>query len=421
MSTAAFTAGILVAIDGPAGSGKSTVSKRVAQQLDIGYLDTGAMYRALTWKALEEGLDLDDHDAVREVADRLDLSMNASLTNPQVFVGGVEVTAAIRTPRIAENVAAVARNLQVRAWMAKEQHRLMLDARERGLGMVAEGRDITTVVCPEADVRVLLLANEEARLRRRTLELHGAVTEETLAATRAQIVDRDKSDATVSEFFEPARGVVAIDSSNLGIDDVVAAVISLARTRIPWAAGNWTTTPEDAVDLPGGGLRVTAKQGSDAWRNTYYGFVHDTEHALLRAWDGAEGMAVAFTLDYDRQFDQAGIMVRASETEWIKAGVEYSDGIPQVGAVVTHENSDWSLAPVPEWMGRRVTIQATRHRNAILIRARADEEPFRLVRVAFMPEDVELQAGPHLAAPSRTGLEVEFLSWERTDPESGIH
>lgn len=219
----------LIAIDGPSGSGKSTVAKRVAEKLGLGYLDTGAMYRALTWLALDCGVDLEDHDAVRALADRLDLRMTGSGTQMSVQVGETDVTAAIRQPRIAENVAAVARNLQVRAWMAQEQRRQMFGARESGNGMVAEGRDITTVVCPEADVRVLLVASEQARLERRTMELHGEVTPETLDATRKQIVDRDRSDSTVSEFFEPAEGVTVIDSSDLTIEQVIGEVLALAK------------------------------------------------------------------------------------------------------------------------------------------------------------------------------------------------
>lgn len=214
---------MLVAIDGPSGSGKSTVARRVAEQLGIGYLDTGAMYRALAWLALSEGVDLHDEAAVRALADRMDLELSPG----RVRVGEVDVTAAIRTPEVTAAVPPVARNLAVRAWMAQEQRRQMLAAREAGTGMVAEGRDITTVVCPEADVRVLLTASEEARLRRRTLELHGELTEETLESTRAQIVDRDRSDATVSEFFDPAPGVVLIDSSNASIDEVVEQILSL--------------------------------------------------------------------------------------------------------------------------------------------------------------------------------------------------
>lgn len=223
--------GLLVAIDGPSGSGKSTVSRQVARRLNLGYLDTGAMYRAVTWKALEDGVDLSDQQAVRNAAENLNLAMVPTLEDPQIFVDGVDVTKSIRTTFIAEQVPVVARNLLVRKWMAEEQRRLMLEAQANGGGMVAEGRDITTVVCPDADVRVLLFADENARLRRRTLELHGTITEETLKATRKQIIDRDKSDATVSEFFMAAPGVVAIDSSYLSIEEVVDQVVELAETK----------------------------------------------------------------------------------------------------------------------------------------------------------------------------------------------
>ncbi len=223
--------GVLVAIDGPSGSGKSTVSRLVAEQLSIGYLDTGAMYRALTWLALEEGADLEDHEAVRQLAEQLDLRMEGSPSDPHIFAGSTEITEAIRTSLVAENVAAVARNLLVRDWMVSEQRRLMLLAREQGSGMVAEGRDITTVVCPEADVRVLLIADQEERLRRRAQELFGSATPDTLAATRKQIVDRDASDSRVVEFFSPAEGVVPIDSSNRTIEQVVAAVLALVPTN----------------------------------------------------------------------------------------------------------------------------------------------------------------------------------------------
>lgn len=225
-------AGVLVAIDGPSGSGKSTVSKRVARELGIGYLDTGAMYRALTWFCLEEDVDLEDHPAVLQAAEAMSFRMLADPDSPQFFVGETEVTAAIRTPRVANSVALVARNLLVRKWMASEQRRLLLESRTNGAGIVAEGRDITTVVCPEADVRILLLASEETRLRRRTLELYGEITEENLAATEAQIGARDRSDATVSQFLDPAPGVVAIDSSRSSIDEVVAQIVGMITDTV---------------------------------------------------------------------------------------------------------------------------------------------------------------------------------------------
>lgn len=219
--------GVTIAIDGPAGSGKSTVAKLIAARTGIGYLDTGAMYRSLTWFALEEGIDLADEVAVREAADRMPLRMHSDPVAPRYWVGEREVTAQIRESRISERIMAVSTNLAVRAWMAREQRRRMLLARAEGSGMVAEGRDITTVVCPEADVRVLLLADARARLERRTRELHGEVTEELLEATRKQIEERDAADATVSEFLEPAPGVHVVDSSGLDVEGVVAAILAL--------------------------------------------------------------------------------------------------------------------------------------------------------------------------------------------------
>ena len=193
--------GITIAIDGPAGSGKSTVSKELASRLGIGYLDTGAMYRALTWYALDRGIDLEDTDAVAAAANEMVLRLQSDPADPHVWVGETEVTAAIREPRIALAIKHISTNLKVRAWMAAEQRRRMMEARQQGSGMIAEGRDITTVVCPDADVRILLLADQEARLRRRTLELYGDATEEHMEIVRAQVEGRDKADSAVSEFM----------------------------------------------------------------------------------------------------------------------------------------------------------------------------------------------------------------------------
>lgn len=219
--------GVTIAIDGPAGSGKSTVSRRIATELGIGYLDTGAMYRALTWYALDRGIDLADQAAVVAAAGRMPLTMDSDPQDPHYFVGDTEVTGAIREPRITESVAAVSTNLGVRRWMAGEQRRRMLEARARGSGMVAEGRDITTVVCPDADVRILLVADSEARLARRALELYGDTAPEHLEATRRQVQGRDAADSTVSEFLTPAPGVSVVDSSGLSVEQVVDAVLAL--------------------------------------------------------------------------------------------------------------------------------------------------------------------------------------------------
>jgi cytidylate kinase len=213
---------VLIAIDGPSGSGKSTVARAVAARLGLRYLDTGAMYRALTWWALERGIDLGDAEEVAQAARDLPVVMGTDPAAPSVSVDGTDVTAEIRETRISEAVSAVATNLAVRAEMVRRQQTLVADG-----GWVAEGRDITTVVAPDADVRVLLLAREEERLARRARDVHGAADETAVAATRDQVVRRDAQDATVAAFTEAAAGVAVIDSSDLTVEQTVDAVLAL--------------------------------------------------------------------------------------------------------------------------------------------------------------------------------------------------
>ncbi|MGO1384087.1 MAG: DUF1349 domain-containing protein [Arachnia sp.] len=186
------------------------------------------------------------------------------------------------------------------------------------------------------------------------------------------------------------------------------------------AHGRWTHEPADVVHS-GDRMLVTAVEGSDAWRHTSYGFVHDSEHALLAPFGRSEAVEVSFLLNYAEQFDQAGLFLRASGVEWIKAGVEAADGAPQVGAVVTHETSDWSAAPVPEWEGRTVTIRASRDGDAVTIRARADNDPYRLVRVAHLDVDAVVEAGIFCAAPTRAGLCVSFTGYCRGPVDESLH
>lgn len=186
------------------------------------------------------------------------------------------------------------------------------------------------------------------------------------------------------------------------------------------AAARWTHEPQ-AAELDGTAFRVTAVEGSDAWRTTSYGFVHDSEHAMLQPVDGAFSIEVSFVLDYAEQFDQAGVFLRVDERTWIKAGVEFSDGQPQVGAVVTHGVSDWSVAPVPEWVGRTVTVRASRDGDAVTIRAWADGEEPRLVRVAPLAPDAVVAAGLFCAAPTRSGLTVTFTGYRVGEPDAALH
>jgi cytidylate kinase len=165
--------------------------------------------------------------------DEIPLVMQTDPADPSVRVGSVDVSEAIRQTRVSEQVSAVATNLDVRSRMRDLQRRLIHEAAR---GTVAEGRDITTVVAPDADVRVLLTASEQARLQRRALELHGHAEEHAVAATRDQVVRRDRDDSTVSQFVTAADGVTTIDSSSMTFDEVVQALTELVTTstgRVP--------------------------------------------------------------------------------------------------------------------------------------------------------------------------------------------
>jgi cytidylate kinase len=180
------------------------------------------MYRALTWWCLQQGVELADASAVAAAARDLPVELGTDPTAPSVAVGGTDVSAAIRTTEISEAVSEVATNLDVRAEMVRRQRGLISDG-----GWVAEGRDITTVVAPDADVRLLLLAHEDARLARRAIDLHGVSDDRSVAATRDQVVRRDAQDSTVAAFTKAAPGVDVIDSSDLTVEQTVDAVLAL--------------------------------------------------------------------------------------------------------------------------------------------------------------------------------------------------
>ena len=210
---------LVVAIDGPSGSGKSSVSKEVARRLRLAYLDTGAMYRALTWFCVSKGIDLEDAAAVEQAARDLVLELSTSPAEEYVRVDGVDVTDAIREPAISSSVSAVATTLGARTELIRRQRELIEKHHRR---MVVEGRDITTVVAPGAEVRMLLTASEEARLRRRGIQLGGTQNAEQLAA---QVTHRDAKDSSVVNFTKAASGVVTLDSSDLDFDQTVAAAL----------------------------------------------------------------------------------------------------------------------------------------------------------------------------------------------------
>ena len=247
--------GITIAIDGPAGSGKSTVSRLVAEALDGGFLDTGAMYRAIAWACLEDGVDLTDREAVARVAEGIDLDLGTDPAGATVVVAGTDITAEIRAQHISQRVSEVATNTLVRPILQRRQREVLFStAAERGF-CVAEGRDTTTVVAPDARVRVLLTASDEERMRRRAAELGLEDTEETRERMADQVLRRDRDDSSVSEFLTAAEGVEQIDTTGLGIEDVVEKVLMLVAAA---EAADETAEHGPAVPAP-----VVVEAGAD--------------------------------------------------------------------------------------------------------------------------------------------------------------
>ena len=217
---------MIIAIDGPAGSGKSTVARAVARRRHLTYLDTGAMYRAVAHLALLRGADLDDEDAMARLAGENPVTFGRAQDGSQtVTVAGRDVTQAIRTPEVDANVSRVARLPRVRAVMVARQRELAA-----GADAIAEGRDIGTVVFPEAEVKVFLTASPEARAHRRTEQnrqrgMEGADEAEVLSA----ILRRDEIDSTrEASPLRPADDAVMLDTSDLTAEQVIDRICALA-------------------------------------------------------------------------------------------------------------------------------------------------------------------------------------------------
>jgi len=213
----------IVAIDGPAGSGKSSVARAVAAHLGFGFLDTGAAYRALTWWALDHEIDLSDEDAIAGLLGTFNFSVSLDPSLEWFAVGDVDVSEVIRDPHISLAVSAVAQNLRVREWMKNSARDLATHSRFPGV--VAEGRDMTTVVFPDASTRILLTAREEVRIERRAGEFAGR----DLAETTASVRERDAKDSNVVDFFTAAPGVTVVDSSDISFLDTVAVIVDIVR------------------------------------------------------------------------------------------------------------------------------------------------------------------------------------------------
>ena len=217
----------MIAVDGPAGSGKSSAARGVARALGLRYLDTGAMYRALTWWLLSRGLDTADPELVARHAAEPVIEVGVDPAAPQITVDGVDVSGRIRSRRVSNAVSAVASVPEVRVHLIARQRDIIGRHAGPGSGIVAEGRDIGTVVAPDALVKVFLTASEEVRAQRRSADL-AADPGATAVVTRREQHRRDRADAPQTGI---AADAVKIDSSSLSLAEVVRLITDLVRER----------------------------------------------------------------------------------------------------------------------------------------------------------------------------------------------
>ena len=222
---------MIVAIDGPSGAGKSSVSVEVARELGFSCLDTGAMYRSVAWQAVHDGVALDDAERLGEIARTYEIAFAHEPGNPKpvgVSIGGVDVTQAIRTAEIDRAVSPVSAEPSVREALVAQQQRI-----GRSGDYVVEGRDIGTVVFPEAPVKVFLTASNEARARRRVLQNEQrGVGSTDFEEVLADIIRRDEYDSSrAASPLRPADDAVHIDSSDMTIEEVIAQICGLVRER----------------------------------------------------------------------------------------------------------------------------------------------------------------------------------------------
>lgn len=219
---------IAVAVDGPAGAGKSSISKIVAKKLGYLYIDTGAMYRSVTWAVLHNHIDVNNQKAVEALLPELDLTMEASDDSCKVFIAGQDVTDFIRTPLVNNAVSIVASYKGVRQYLVERQ-RLMAEAG----GVILDGRDIGSVVLPNAELKIYLTASVEARAMRRYLEVKGTVNEQTLEDIKDSVMQRDDMDKNRKESpLIQVEDAVLVDSSEMTFDETVEHILHLVQERI---------------------------------------------------------------------------------------------------------------------------------------------------------------------------------------------
>ena len=223
---------LVVAVDGPSGSGKSSTARGVAARLGLRYIDTGALYRAVTWRLLDQGVDVNDESAVAGAIASIELELSTDPADPRVQVDGVDVSEAIRERAVTNAVSAVSAVPQVRQQLVPVQRRLI----DHG-GVVVEGRDIGTVVAPDATVKVFLTADSGTRAKRRSAELEHD-TEATVSLTHDEIRRRDHLDS--SRELSPlvrAADAVELDSTNLSLEQVIEAIVELVEPHLPAMRG----------------------------------------------------------------------------------------------------------------------------------------------------------------------------------------
>ena len=220
----------VVALDGPSGTGKSTVAKRLAGALRARYLDTGAMYRAVTLAVLNAGIDPADPAAVAGLAPAVDLVIGTDPAAPTVQLAGADVVAEIRGQRITSSVSAIAGVPTVRAVLISAQQKIIADVLGTGGGIVVEGRDIGSVVAPDAGLKVYLDASPEARAKRRSRQDAAAGRVTTVDKTRADVDRRDGIDTRTTP-LRPAPDAVELDTTNLDVNGVIAALLSMVDDR----------------------------------------------------------------------------------------------------------------------------------------------------------------------------------------------
>lgn len=184
-------------------------------------------------------------------------------------------------------------------------------------------------------------------------------------------------------------------------------------------SGVWLNSPFSS-ELTTAGFSVSTRENSDFWQKTSYGFIHNDGHALLNDFPQDSALEISWVLDYDQEFDQAGLMVYHDDENWIKAGVEFADGSPQLGAVVTKEKSDWSVSTVSDWMSKEVFLRFSRTGDALTIRAKVDGD-WRLVRLAPLDPSLNWKVGLFCASPTRAGLKILFKTLKWTEPDNSLH